>query len=165
MKKDKLLGGVCMKNKRRGVTIVSLIIVVIVMVILAGVSITIGTKNIKTTKDSKLYAELNMVQHAVLEQYTKFQATKDITYLLGNKMDLSYVENMAMNMNLILVDIPQSYTNKDYYKLDKASLMDMGITDTDDEFIVNYVSGEVLNITQKTTAGEALYITANTFNN
>ena len=48
--------------------------------------------------------------------------------------------------------------------LDKASLLEIGIRDTDDEYIVNYVSGEVINITKKkTTKGNVLYIRANSF--
>jgi Tfp pilus assembly protein PilE len=153
-------------NNQNGVTMVILAITIIVMIIIAGVSVTIGTDSVKKAKDNQTYSELLMVQHAVLEQYTKFETTKDITYLLGNKMELSEVQNIALNMNVILVNIPQNYTNKDYYKLDKASLLEMGITNVDDEFIVNYISGEVLNITQKTTnSGTSLYITANSFNN
>lgn len=68
------------------------------------------------------------------------------------------------SLGVTLVSIPDTYSNKDYYKLDKASLLEIGITNTDDEFIVNYISGEVINITKMTTSeNNALYVRANSF--
>ena len=64
----------------------------------------------------------------------------------------------------MLVNIPDTYSNRDYYILDKASLTEIGITGTDDRYLINYISGEVLNITQKReTDQEALYIRATDF--
>lgn len=150
-------------KKQKGITIISLVITVIVLIIISGIGITMGIDSIKSSKDNKLTSELMMVQHAVLEQYTKYQTTKDITYLVGNKVELEEVNQIAQDYNITLVDIPQKYSNKDYYRLDKASLLQIGIENTDDEYIVNYISGEVINITQKTTSNTALYVRANSF--
>lgn len=149
--------------KQKGITIISLVITVIILVIISGIGITMGTNAIKSSKDNQLVSELSMVQHAVLEQYTKYQTTKDITYLVGNKVELEEMNQIAKNLNITLVNIPQKYTNKDYYRLDKASLLQIGIENTDDEYIVNYISGEVINMTQKTTSNTALYVRANSF--
>ncbi len=149
--------------KQKGITIISLVITVIILVIISGIGITMGTNAIKSSKDNQLASELSMVQHAVLEQYTKYQTTKDITYLVGNKVELEEMNQIAKNLNITLVNIPQKYTNKDYYRLDKASLLQIGIENTDDEYIVNYISGEVINMTQKTTSNTALYVRANSF--
>ena len=44
------------------------------------------------------------------------------------------------------------------------TLLEIGIKDSDDEYVINYISGEVINITQKLTSdGKALYITADNF--
>ncbi len=150
-------------ENQKGITVVSLLITVIVLIILSGIGIKIGTDSIKASRDGKLASELSMVQHAVLEQYTKYQTTKDITYLVGNKVKQEEMTQIAKNLNITLVNIPQKYTNKDYYRLDKASLLQIGIENTDDEYIVNYVSGEVINMTQKTTNNTALYVRANSF--
>lgn len=149
--------------KQKGITIISLVITVIILVIISGIGITMGTNAIKASKDNKLTSELLMVQHAVLEQYTKYQTTKDNTYLIGNKVELEQMNQIARDFNITLVNIPQNYSNKDYYRLDKASLLEIGIENTDDEYIVNYISGEVINITQKTTSNTALYVRANSF--
>lgn len=101
-----------------------------------------------------------------MEQYTKYQTTKNVNYLVGNKITQSEVSEIANSLGITLVNIPDSYANKDYYKLDKASLLEIGIKDTNDEYIINYVSGEVINITQKTTSkNNALYVRADSFLN
>ncbi len=49
--------------------------------IVAGIGIKVGTDQITKTKDATLTSELTMVQHAILEQYTKYKTTKmRITY-------------------------------------------------------------------------------------
>lgn len=150
-------------KEQDGITIISLVITVVVLIILSGIGIKIGTDSIKSSKDGALASDLAMVQHAVLEQYTKYQTTKDITYLVGNKVAKEEMIQIAKDLNITLANIPQNYSNKDYYRLDKASLLEIGIENTDDEYIVNYISGEVINMTQKTTSDTALYIRANSF--
>lgn len=152
------------QKEQRGITMISLVVTIVVLIIISGIGITMGTNAIKTSQDSKLTSELMMVQHAILEQYTKYQTTKDITYLVGNKIEREEVKNIAESLGVTLVSIPENYSHQDYYRLDKASLLEIGIQDTDDEYIVNYISGEVINITKKTTSNQnALYVRANSF--
>lgn len=150
-------------GKQKGITIITLVITVIVLMIISGIGITMGTNAIKSTKDNKLTSELVIVQQAILEQYTKYQVTKDSSYLLGDKVKSEEMNQIAKNLNIQLASIPDTYSNKEYYRLDKASLLEMGIQDAEDEYIVNYISGEVINITKKTTSNNALYIRANSF--
>lgn len=150
----------------KGITMISLIITIIVLLIISGIGIGFGTNIIEDSKDSKLNSELMIVQHAILEQYTKYNTTKDTSYLVGNKLDINTVKLIANEMGIELVNIPNTYDKKDYYRLDKASLLDMGIQNSEDEYIINYISGEVINITKKETSRHApLYIKANSFYN
>ncbi len=151
-----------LKNNK-GVTLVSLAVIIIVLVILATVGTTVGITNIKESKDAKLDAELEIVQHAILEQYVKYKTTKDVSYLIGNKLDKTEVDSIAQELDISLVEIPDTYENADYYRLDKASLNELGIQNTDDEYIINYVSGEVMNITSKKNDKNPLYTKADTF--
>lgn len=154
-------------KSENGITLISLVITIIVLLILSGIGLTMGTNMISTSQDKKLTSELNMVQHAVLEQYAKYKTTKDTSYIkVGNKMELAEVKNIANSIGIELVNIPDSYSNKDYYKLDKLSLLKIGIENTEDEYIVNYISGEVINNTKKHTSdNKALYVRANSFYN
>lgn len=150
---------------QKGITIVSLVITIIILLIISSIGINFGINGINSTKDSKLEAELNMVQHAVLEQYAKYKTTKDIVYLVGNKVSEEQLKDITSELGITLVNIPDTYSNKDYYKLDKASLNEIGIRDTYDEYIVNYISGEVINITQKKLSNNnPLYTKASSFN-
>lgn len=150
---------------QKGITIVSLVITIIILLIISSIGINFGINGINSTKDSKLESELNMVQHAVLEQYTKYKTTKDIVYLVGNKVPEEQLKEITEELGIALVNIPDTYSNKDYYKLDKASLKEIGIQETEDEYIVNYISGEVINITKKRLSNNTpLYTKANSFN-
>ncbi len=150
---------------QKGITLVSLVITIIILLIISSIGINFGINGINSTKDSKLEAELNMVQHAILEQYAKYKTTKDIVYLVGNKVSEEQLKDITSELGITLVNIPDTYSNKDYYKLDKASLNEIGIRDTYDEYIVNYISGEVINITQKKLSNNnPLYTKANSFN-
>lgn len=144
----------------KGVTIVSLTVIIIILLILASIGVNIGIKNIKSVQDSKLTAELQMVQHAILEQYSKYKTTKDVVYLVGNKITNEEVNKVANELGINLVQIPETYSNTEYYKLDKASLVAIGIQDSTDEYIINYITGEVMNITKKLSDNTPLYITA-----
>lgn len=150
---------------QKGITLVSLVITIIILLIISSIGINFGINGINSTKDSKLEAELNMVQHAVLEQYTKYKTIKDIAYLVGNKVSEEQLNGVTEELGITLVNIPDTYANKDYYKLDKASLREIGIQETEDEYIVNYISGEVINITKKKLSNNTpLYTKANSFN-
>lgn len=83
---------------QKGITMVSLVITMIVILILSGIGVTVGTETIKKSKDSKLTSELLVVQHSVLEQYTKYQTTKDKSYLVGNKMSKEEVERNCVKL-------------------------------------------------------------------
>lgn len=151
-------------KSNKGITLIALVITMIILLILGGISFTVGNNMIEEAQDKKLVSELNMVQHAILEQYAKYKTTKDASYIVGNKMELAEVKNIANSIGIELGNIPDSYANKDYYKLDKLSLLKIGIENTEDEYIVNYISGEVINNTKKhTNDNKALYVRANSF--
>lgn len=148
----------------KGITMVSLVVTVAVLLIVTMVSINFGLTGISETNDAKLTSELQIVQHAILEQYTKYKITKDHVYLVGNKITDEEANQIANEIGVVLVDIPDTYSNQDYYRLDKASLTAIGIQDSTDEYIINYISGEVINITKKKTSKNVpLYTKANSF--
>ncbi len=151
-------------REEKGITIVSLVITFIVLLIISAIGINMSIVGINSVKDAKLTGELQMVQHAVLEQYTKYKTTRNSVYLVGTKITKEETLDLANEMGVTLVNIPDSYSNKDYYKLDKTSLESIGVQDSTDEYVVNYISGEVMNITvKKTNSNSPLYTKANSF--
>ena len=59
-------------------------------------------------------------------------------------MNIEEVKDIANQMGISLVNIPNTYENSDYYKLDKASLIEMGIQNSNDEYIINYINSVFL---------------------
>lgn len=154
------------EKSENGITLVSLVITLIVIAILTGIGFTIGNASMIKAKDNKRKIELDIVQHAVLEQYEKFKLTEDTTKLIGFKMNLEEVKSIASQIGVTLVSIPSTLNNADYYRLDKASLKEIGIINADDEYIINYQTGEVINKTiLKTSDGKALYTKSTSLSN
>ena len=139
-------------RKNYGITLVTLIIIVIILLILASVVTVSALSYIKDSADNKLYTELYEVQHAVLQQYELFQSTGNSKYIIGSSVSKSYVEGFIPN-TISLV------SNEDYYELTPGNLEQIGIKQSEDNYIINYVTGEVINkTTNKDSYGDTLYI-------
>ena len=160
-----------MLKSKNGITLLSLTVAIILILILAGVGTYTGLNSIKTSEDGKLSTELLMVQHAVLEEYTKYSATSKVNInssLVGVKLtddninnnnivkeNLKYYLKLDENNKIELKD-----TNiENYYLITKNNAEKLGIVKLKDEYIVNYTTGEAINKTKlKNNAGEPLYV-------
>ena len=150
-----------MKKNEKGITLIALAVMMIVMVIILSITTYSGISSVDESSRKKLTSELEIVQHAVLEVYTKYQIFNDISYLVGDKIqsindipteyrDSLKVKNIAFSSN--------NRTESSYYKLDENKLKDIGIEESNYQYIVCYKTGEVMNITvKKTSNGELLY--------
>ena len=56
----------------RGITLMILIITVIILLILGGIGVYTSVDLVRNSKSNKLTVELETVQHAILEEYTKY---------------------------------------------------------------------------------------------
>lgn len=142
-----------MKN-RDGITLVALSVTIIVMLIIAGIGTYGGITMIQNSADKKLQTELEMVQHAILEQYVKYQTIKDSRLLIGTAVTVETASGIASQMGVHLK------ASSGYYELEPSQMETIGIQYAQDTYIVNYETGEVMNKTQiKTNSGDALYVT------
>lgn len=162
-------------KKEKGITLIALVITIIVLLILAGVGIgeLTGKKNsINESKDKTALSELTKIQQAVMETYIKYKQLGSINILKGTRMTYAYTQsefNQMGSSESLKITVSYDESNEIdpstyYYKLDNNNLLDMGLDNinNNNEYIVNYSTGEVFNITQrKTINGEALYIWAN----
>lgn len=142
-------------RENRGITLVALVITIVLILIVVGISITnfLGSNKI-SNKNNKI-SELNMMQHAILERYTKAQLTKET--LPGISIDIKEVQLIINEMNSISNENIQ-LKGTEYKKLSTEDLDNLGISNVSDTFIVNYKTGEVINSSLKVTEdGEALY--------
>ena len=163
------------KRKNKGITIIALTITIILLLIIASITISIGLNSLKESKENLKLSELKMVQQAVLENYEKYITTNNDIYILGkekNRIQVSYSDMQDLideinskittgeNITLKVSD----YTSGEldismyYYELSQEDLEEMGISNTDEIYIVNFSTGEVINKTLKVTgSGKPLY--------
>lgn len=144
-------------RKNRGITMVALVITIIVLLILAGISITGVIRGVDETKESSQISQLNMIQHALLERKTKADITKE--ELPGTTVNFTELQNIINEINQkTSANITLRGNQEDYKELSESDLKDLGISEDKNIYIVNYETGEVINKTEKVTkAGRALY--------
>lgn len=135
-------------RENKGITIVSLSITISLLLIIAGISITGALIGVKETEETKLISELTIIQHAILERYTSSILTKEP--LPGEIIEKSEVQTIIDEMNQICnEDI--TLKGKEYKRLTKQELKNIGIDNQEYSYIVNYKTGEIINETIKTT--------------
>lgn len=133
-------------KKNKGVTIASLVITIIILLIIAGISISVGNISITAYQDNILEAEAKELQTAVISQYQKYLTVKDATLLVGKKCD----------------DNGNVTEDGEYYLLNKNDLQEIGMEKPKDEYIVKYDTGEVINkTTPKNSKGENIHLKGN----
>ena len=161
-------------QEKSGITLIALSVTIVVLTILAGVSIgaSKGMKsNINRSKEITAMSDASKIQQAVIETYIKYRQMKNSTFLKGTK--ITYAEAKSIESNFQEIDSSislketQNYDEieiedgKYYYKLTKSDLEALGLSNIDskDEFVVNYSTGEVFNISNpKTALGNAVYL-------
>ena len=147
-------------RKNKGITMVALVITIIILLNLAGISVTGVIRGIDETNESTQISQLEMVQHALLERKTKADLTKEkLETLPGTTADYTELQNLINEINTMSsANITLRGNKEDYKELSTADLKELGIEKETNTFIVSYKTGEVINKTQKVTkAGRALY--------
>ena len=156
----------------KGITMVALVMTIIVMLILAGITINLGKNGIKESKENAMLSEVGMIQNAVLQRKTKVDLTSE--EYPGQNLDDAGInlDNLISEINSKKSSEEESVTRKDaentdYYLLSNSNngLQELGITNAEDEYIVNYKTGEVINYTPKVNnSGKPLYVYAKDVN-
>lgn len=159
-----------MKNFRenKGITLIALIITIVVLLIIAGISISGGIQGIDKADDNRAMSDLEKVQHAITERYTKFELLKDTSLLVGTKVDLADLTDVPESVNWKVLQVTTGDTvsihpERKYYRLSKSDLENLGLTGDykGASYVVNYYSGEAYDEGQiQTSSGKVLYKTA-----
>lgn len=144
-------------RKNNGITLVALVITIIVLIIIASISITGILQDTDETKDNVAISELGMVQHAILERKTKAQLTKE--ELPGQSVTSTQLQQVIDEIEEKSgTTITLEGNPEDYKLLDDEALQDLGMENYKSEYIVNYSTGEVIDITRQVTEdGTVLY--------
>lgn len=144
-----------------GMTLLSLVIVIAIMITLISITLYESVIAFKKNSESKIEKEeIEKVQNAVLKTY--YEKTSKKEELPGMQLSNMYILNQVIEQ--IKTETKTTIKLKDteptnYYLLKDEELKEIGITETEDEYIVNYKTGEVINKTKlKTQNNEPLYI-------
>ena len=155
-------------NSEKGITLLALVITIVVLIILASITVNIGKEGIKESKEDAMLSELAMVQNAILQRKTKADLTQE-------DYPGETIATAGINLEEVIEEIydnrasgeeeisKKDSDNNHYYFLstENGGLEALGITNSEDAYIVNYETGEVINYTTKLTGtGKPLYIYA-----
>lgn len=128
-----------MKNEK-GITLISLVITIIVLIILASVTTYAGLNSIRTSKLTRFRQELELMQAQVNLLYEKYKDEETIT--IGkdiSQADSTKVEN-AFN------SLGSQVTQADYRYFDVDTLKDLGIEGIEEEYLVNIKTRDVISL-------------------
>lgn len=151
------------KNEK-GITLVALVITIVVTIMLASITMTLGMDSVNSTKDRKLQSELQMVGQATITEYSK---ALELNYI---KEDGTIPANfIGENIDISSISLPggkswalsssEAVGYKSYFRLSPEKLKELEILNSEHTYIINYYTGEVYNETkEKASNGEALYI-------
>lgn len=133
-----------MKRSQKGITIVSLVITIIILLIIGGTTVYIGTSVIKQATLQTVNTNMMLIQAKTktIAEQAKFNNNQDnykgtvLSEVSGNKK----IDEM---INVGIIDD----TSK-FYLLSKDDLVSMGLEkiDIEDGYIVNYETEEVIYV-------------------
>lgn len=124
-------------KKNNGISLITLIITVIVIIILASMTIYYGiSSNVNKTSDTLSYSEIFEVSEATSQ--------RSLMHRL-NSIEYDLVGTPLTDEEPIIVN-NQSY-GKDWYKLEPISSKELSLENIKRSYIVNYLTGEVISLT------------------
>lgn len=128
-----------MNKNQKGLTLISLIVMIVVLLILAVVTYKTVNVNQNEAKGHTLESEIKMVQNAVLQRKTEADLTRtSYDDLPGENISKEEVQKI-MSDNVLKGE------DGEYKSLTPDTIQELGISSTEDTYIVNYRTGEVIN--------------------
>lgn len=139
-------------RNNNGISMIALIVTIMVLIILSGIVIGVGGNIFNETQNDTSMSELKIVKQAVLEKYAKYIIVNDQDILVGESISKAEVESIISGTDISL------RSEDGYYRLTPELLTQIGISNSKDTYIVNYITGEVINSTKlKTKDNQILY--------
>lgn len=140
------------KNATKGITLLSLTIMIIVLIILASTAIYTGKSTIKNSKFTKFKAQLEIMQAQVNMLYEKYTAMPEETEEEINQKAafLNQGEDLTNLTNSNLKDESFSGAGESdrtgYRYFDKSTIEGLAISGVEDEYLVNIKNKSVISL-------------------
>lgn len=125
-----------MRNNK-GITLAALVLTIIVLLIIAGITVTEFVISIDSVNEEVLNTELTVLQNAVLQRYTKYTVTQNADILVGSTVTgLTSIDWTSLGIS----------NTANYKQLSGSDLANLGISDyyADYIYVVNYINGDVI---------------------
>lgn len=136
-------------KKNSGISLITVVIMVIIMIILAGIAMSNGMESVNEANDTKVAVEISEIKKAVANKMIEIEKSSTAG-MPGQKIDdvveyIYYVKDMT---NEELQDFLEGVNDEraDYYRLvDAVSAAALGVNSvqSDHYFIVDYYTGKV----------------------
>lgn len=128
-----------MNKNQKGLTLISLIVMIVVLLILSVITYKSVNINQREAKGHTLESEIKMVQNAVLQRKTEADLTRtSYDDLPGENISKEEVQKI-MSDNVLKGE------DGEYKSITPDTIQELGISSTEDTYIVNYRTGEVIN--------------------
>ena len=137
-------------ESKRGITLVSLIVTVIVLIILASIGITSGISVIKQSKLNKFTEEMKIMQTEVNNLYDRYKSGEESVLEIGKELD-----NEANN---VFTEGSSGITDSSGYRYyDRETIENLEIEGVEEEFYVNVEKRSVVSRLGFEYEGEKYY--------
>ncbi len=124
-------------DSRKGVTLISLVITIVLLIILASIGITSGVSVIRQSKMNRFTTEMNVMQTEVNDLYDRYSNGEDVLNL-GNELDSQADE--------VFTSEASGITDKTGYRYyDQEAIQGLGIDGVEGEFYVNVEKRSVVS--------------------
>ena len=124
-------------DSRKGVTLISLVITIVLLIILASIGITSGVSVIRQSKLNRFTTEMNVMQTEVNDLYDRYSNGEDVLNL-GNELD--------SRADKVFTSEASGITDKTGYRYyDQEAIQDLGIDGVEGEFYVNVEKRSVVS--------------------
>ena len=130
-----------MRECQKGITLISLVIIIVVLALITGITISASTDSIKSAKRTAFITELEMIQEKVNTIYEKRKLNEeDIEYYNSLGQDVSKVEASK------LLQILKGQSSMGYLYFSKEDLKKLDLDNISQDVIINFSTRDVVSI-------------------
>ncbi len=155
-----------MRKNNSGITLVSLVITIIVLLILASITVYSGVGTVRSARLTKFTTELKMMQQKVNELYDSYTNNKSVM-VNGTEYVGTDIQNIGQDpegifntnrLEEIFSEDGSGITDRTgYMYYDTGTIQDLGLEDMEYEFFVNVAKRSVVSIEGFNDYGKRYY--------
>lgn len=141
-----------MRENQKGITLISLVITIIVLVIITGIGISASIDSIKSAKKTAFITELEMIQEKVNTIYEKRKLNAD---------DIAYYNSLGQDVSNVgapkLLEILKGQSSMGYLYFSKEDLKKLDLDNISQDVIINFTTRDVVSVTGIEIDGNTYY--------